>query len=81
MSNISNVLLAEALSYGCSGVGTALLGNGLAEAPVILVGFKAVALSESIPVVFQAGNDAQKKKYLGRMIAEPLAAVRRAMLH
>ncbi len=59
MSAVSNVLLAEALSYGCTGISTAILGNGLAEAPVIL-----------------AANDEQKKKYLGRMTAEPLAAVR-----
>jgi len=50
-------LAGEALSYGCTGIGPAILANGLAEAPVIL-----------------AGNEATKKKYLGRMTAEPLIA-------
>ncbi|KAJ1945849.1 hypothetical protein EC988_005661, partial [Linderina pennispora] len=50
-------LVSEQLSYGCSGIQTAIEANGLAEAPVIL-----------------AGNDAQKKKYLGRMTEEPLMA-------
>jgi acyl-CoA dehydrogenase len=59
LSAVSNVLMAEALAYGCTGITTAMLGNGLAETPVLL-----------------AANDAQKKKYLGRMVEEPLAAVR-----
>jgi acyl-CoA dehydrogenase len=57
LSAVSNVLMAEALAYGCTGITTAMLGNGLAETPVLL-----------------AANDAQKKKYLGRMVEEPLAA-------
>lgn len=47
----------EELSYGCSGIQTAVEGNSLAEAPVIY-----------------AGNDEQKRKYLGRMIEECLMA-------
>ncbi|KXN69517.1 acyl-CoA dehydrogenase NM domain-like protein [Conidiobolus coronatus NRRL 28638] len=50
-------LISEELSYGCSGIQTAIEANGLAEAPVIL-----------------AGNDFQKKKYLGRMTEAPLMA-------
>jgi acyl-CoA dehydrogenase len=57
MSALESVIIGEALSYGCTGISTAILANGLAETPVIL-----------------AGNDAQKKKYLGRMTVEPLIA-------
>ena len=35
---IENVVIAEEMSYGCSGMGTALEANGLAAAPVILAG-------------------------------------------
>jgi len=49
--------VTEELGYGCTGISTAIEGNNLAEAPVIL-----------------AGNDAQMKKYLGRMTEEPLYA-------
>lgn len=55
LSNFEGCLIAEELSYGCSGIGTAIEANGLGQAPVIL-----------------AGNKEQKKKYLGRMIDEPL---------
>ena len=48
-------LISEELSFGCSGIQTAMEANNLAQAPVIL-----------------AGNDAQKKKYLGRMVDAPL---------
>ena len=54
---LDGVVIAEEISYGCTGIGTALEANGLAEAPVIL-----------------AGNDAQKKKYLGRLTEAPLQA-------
>lgn len=50
-------VIAEEMAWGCTGIGTALEANGLAEAPVIV-----------------AGNDFQKKKYLGRMTEEPLLA-------
>ena len=33
-----NVLSGEALNYGCTGIGTAILANGLAEAPVVIAG-------------------------------------------
>eukprot|EP01102_Stenamoeba_stenopodia_P012554 TRINITY_DN3982_c0_g1_i1.p1 TRINITY_DN3982_c0_g1~~TRINITY_DN3982_c0_g1_i1.p1 ORF type:complete len:424 (+),score=117.68 TRINITY_DN3982_c0_g1_i1:175-1446(+) len=55
LSVLDGVIIAEELSYGCSGISTALEANNLAQAPVII-----------------AGNDAQRKKYLGRMIDAPL---------
>jgi acyl-CoA dehydrogenase len=54
---LDGVIVQEELSYGCSGVSTALEANSLASAPVII-----------------AANDAQKKKYLGRLTEEPLQA-------
>ena len=54
---LDGVIVQEELSWGCSGVSTALEGNSLAEAPIII-----------------AANDAQKKKYLGRMTEAPLQA-------
>lgn len=50
-------LVGEELSYGCTGIATAIEASGLAQTPVIV-----------------AGNDEQKKKYLGRLIEEPLVA-------
>jgi len=50
LSVFDGCLIAEEISYGCSGIGTALEANGLGQMPVLL-----------------AGNDFQKKKYLGRM--------------
>jgi acyl-CoA dehydrogenase len=52
---IDGCVIGEELAYGCSGIGTAIEANTLAQMPVIL-----------------AGNDAQKKKYLGRMTEAPL---------
>lgn len=57
LSTLDGVIIAEELAYGCSGMMTAMEGNGLAEAPVII-----------------AGNEEQKKKYLGRMTEAPLQA-------
>lgn len=54
---LDGVIVQEELSWGCSGVSTALEANSLACAPVIV-----------------AANDAQKKKYLGRLTEEPLKA-------
>ncbi|KAK9882824.1 hypothetical protein WA026_023437 [Henosepilachna vigintioctopunctata] len=52
-------LIAEELAYGCTGISTALEATGLGQAPVI-----------------NAGNKEQKKKkkYLGRLLEEPLVA-------
>jgi len=35
---LSNVLISEAIGYGCTGIGTAILGNDLAATPIILGG-------------------------------------------
>lgn len=54
LSVLDEVIIAEELAFGCSGISTALGANHLATAPVIV-----------------AGNDEQKKKYLG-MITKSL---------
>ncbi|KRZ76461.1 Activating signal cointegrator 1 complex subunit 3 [Trichinella papuae] len=41
LSLLESVVIAEALSYGCTGISTAIMGNGLAEAPVIMAGNEA----------------------------------------
>lgn len=51
-------IVSESLAYGCTGITTGMLTNGLAETPLII-----------------AGTEEQKKKFLGRMIEEPLVAV------
>lgn len=56
-SSIDSCLVAEELSYGCTGISTAIEGSGLGQTPVILTGTKE-----------------QQKKYLGRLIEEPLVA-------
>uniref|UniRef100_A0A1I8B1R1 Acyl-CoA_dh_N domain-containing protein n=1 Tax=Meloidogyne hapla TaxID=6305 RepID=A0A1I8B1R1_MELHA len=35
---LSNVLVSEAIGYGCTGIGTAILGNDLAATPIIIGG-------------------------------------------
>lgn len=50
---LDEVIIAEELAWGCSGISTALSVNHLAYAPVII-----------------AGNEEQKKKYLGMMTKE-----------
>ncbi|XP_028408338.1 medium-chain specific acyl-CoA dehydrogenase, mitochondrial-like [Dendronephthya gigantea] len=57
LGSTESCLITEEIAYACTGIQTAMEGNGLAEAPVIL-----------------AGNHEQKKKYLTRMIEEPLIA-------
>ena len=54
---LDGCIATEELSYGCTGISTALEANALASAPVLV-----------------AGNDEQKKEFLGRLIAEPLLA-------
>jgi len=54
---LESSIIAEEISWGCSGVLTASFGNSLASSP-LLVG----------------GNDEQKKKFLGRLIEEPIVA-------
>jgi len=50
---LEGCLISEELSYGCSGITTALEANNLAAAPVIV-----------------AGNDEQKKEFLGQLTSE-----------
>ena len=50
---LDEVIITEELSWGCSGITTALAVNHLATAPVVI-----------------AGNEEQKKKYLGMMTKE-----------
>ncbi|KFD52424.1 hypothetical protein M513_06621, partial [Trichuris suis] len=57
LSCLESAVVTEALSYGCTGVSTVIVANGLAEMPLIL-----------------SGSEFLKKKYLGRMTAEPLIA-------
>jgi acyl-CoA dehydrogenase len=38
---LDGVVIAEEISYGCTGIGTALEANGLGEAPVIVAGSEA----------------------------------------
>jgi len=57
LGTLDGCIIGEELAWGCTGIGTAMEANTLAEMPVIV-----------------AGNDAQKKKYLGRLVEEPLFA-------
>lgn len=57
MNYLDGCMMGEKFAYACSGIGTAVGGNSLATAPVLL-----------------AASDEQKKKYLGRLIEEPLIA-------
>jgi acyl-CoA dehydrogenase len=54
---LENAMIAEELSYGCTGIQTSILANGLALTPIKL-----------------GGSEEQKKKYLGRLTAEPIMA-------
>jgi acyl-CoA dehydrogenase len=57
MGELENALIAEEIAYGCTGIETSFLANGLALTPVKL-----------------AGNEEQKKKYLGLLTSEPVMA-------
>jgi acyl-CoA dehydrogenase len=57
MGELENTLICEELAYGCIGIETSFLANGLALTPIKL-----------------AGNEDQKKKYLGMLTAEPVMA-------
>lgn len=58
LDSLTATIVSESLAYGCTGITTGMLTNGLAETPLII-----------------AGTEEQKKKFLGRMIEEPLVAV------
>lgn len=55
LGTLDGCMMTEKLSYGCTGVMTALEANGLGSMPVMI-----------------AGNHEQKKKYLTRLLEEPL---------
>jgi len=57
LGTLDGCIISEEIAWGCTGIGTAMEANSLAEMPVIV-----------------AGNEEQKKKYLGRMVEEPLFA-------
>ena len=38
MNGLDGILIAEEMAWGCSGIGTAIEANGLAQQPVILGG-------------------------------------------
>ncbi len=57
LGTLDGCIIAEEFAWGCTGIGTAVEANTLAEMPVIV-----------------AGTEEQKKKYLGRMVEEPLKA-------
>lgn len=57
MGELENALICEELAYGCTGIQTSILANGLALTPIKL-----------------AGNETQKKKYLGMLTSEPIMA-------
>lgn len=57
MHALDGVICAEELAYGCSGMMTAMEGNSLASAPVILAGNDAQKASTLVKCCFQATWD------------------------
>ncbi len=57
MGEFENTLMCEELAYGCTGIETSFLANGLALTPIKL-----------------GGTEEQKKKYFGKLLAEPIMA-------
>lgn len=55
LGTLDGCLITEKISYGCTGIMTALEANGLGSMPIMI-----------------AGNEEQKKKYLTRLIEEPI---------
>jgi acyl-CoA dehydrogenase len=55
LGTLDGCMITEKISYGCTGIMTALEANGLGSMPIMI-----------------AGNEAQKKKYLTRLIEEPI---------
>ncbi len=74
LNAIDGVLIAEELAWGCSGIGTAIEANGLAQQPVILGGTEALKRKYLTPMTEQfslcayavtepnAGSDVQAMK-------------------
>lgn len=57
MGEFENTLMCEEFAYGCTGIETSFLANGLALTPIKL-----------------GGSEEQKKKYFGKLLAEPIMA-------
>ncbi|HRI71587.1 MAG TPA: acyl-CoA dehydrogenase family protein [Polyangium sp.] len=57
MGEFENTLMCEEFAYGCTGIETSILANGLALTPIKL-----------------GGTEEQKKKYFGKLLAEPIMA-------
>jgi len=57
LGTLDGCLISEEIAWGCTGIGTAMEANTLAQMPVI-----------------EAGTEAQKKKYLGRLTEECMFA-------
>ncbi|HMY18097.1 MAG TPA: acyl-CoA dehydrogenase family protein [Polyangium sp.] len=57
MGEFENTLMCEEFAYGCTGLETSFLANGLALTPIKL-----------------GGSEEQKKKYFGKLLAEPIMA-------
>ncbi len=57
MGEFENTLMCEEFAYGCTGIETSFLANGLALTPIKL-----------------GGTEEQKKKYFGKLLAEPIMA-------
>lgn len=57
MGELENTLMCEEFAYGCTGIETSFLANGLALTPIKL-----------------GGSEEQKKKYFGKLLAEPIMA-------
>lgn len=58
----------------CQSVSGYSLTTAATESPEIIFCNVSVSPTQQMPVII-AGNDAQKKKYLGRMTEEPLMCV------
>ena len=76
-------IVSEEMAYGCTGIQTAAEANGLAVSTRISchtlknhrsnsTDFDRCMINAQEAPVILAGNEAQKKKYLGRMTEEPL---------
>lgn len=76
-SCFDSCLIAEEIAYGCTGIMTAMEASSLGvsnfyENDVLEILYN--VLLQQTPVIV-AGNKEQQKKYLGRLIEEPLVAV------
>ena len=49
-SHLDSLLVAEEMAWGCSGIGTAMEANGLAQAPVLVSGDEALIKKYLVPM-------------------------------